>query len=172
MSLTINQQAQQIRDALSGWALQNNGTATIVSDLAHLWRMAYIASDKVRALICYTGEDARGPFSLAAATFRVDRQFTVLITRGRGFNAQRSEGLTDVSQNAVPLYELVDDARNIIRTMISASVELPVDFKAIRTLQIENVITDAYMIEFSLAADLPRVVSQPPDFVSPLPPVP
>ena len=166
MSLTINQQAQMIRGALSGWAQDNNGISSIVSDLAQLWRMAYIASDKVRALICFMGEDARGPFDIAAATFRVDRQFTVMITRGRGFNPVRSDSLTDTSQNAVPLYDLVDDARNIIRTIVSASVEFPVDFKAIKTLQIENLITDAYLIEFSLAADLPRVVAQPVDPVA------
>jgi hypothetical protein len=48
---------------------------------------------------------------------------------------------------------------------------LPVDFKAIRTLQIERVISDAYMIEFSLAADLPRVVDQPVDPIA-IPPPP
>jgi hypothetical protein len=171
MSITINQQAQLVRNAVAGFAQDNNGTAEVASDLAHLWKMAYIASDKLRILIAFTGENARGPFSLAAATFRVDRQFTVLVTRGRGFSANRAESLTDTVQNAPPLYDLVDTVRNIIRTITNASVELPVDFKAIRTLQIERVISDAYMIEFSLAADLPRVVDQPVDPIA-IPPPP
>ena len=74
MSITINQQAQLIRDACHPVAQENNGVAAIASDLAHMWRMAYTASDKLRILIAFTGEDARGPFSLAAATFRESRR--------------------------------------------------------------------------------------------------
>lgn len=164
--MRIVDQAKSIQIALNDWAVNNNGISFIASDLAHLWKLAWSASDKVKAIICYMGEDIRGDFSVAAALGRVDRQWTVVITRGRGFNANRGDSLTETMQNAAPLYELVDQARDLIRVMINASNELPVDFKTIRTMQTGDVIMDAYMIEFSLATDLNPIVQQPSDMVA------
>ena len=161
--MRIADQLKALQVALGPWAFNNGGAAFVVSDPSHLWEMAYAASSKLRVLILYSGEEIRGPFSTAAATHRVDRNFVVLVTRGRGFNADRGTSLTDTVGNDPPLFSLLEEGREIIRGMVNISVELPVDYKMIRPHSMGEVIMDAYSIEFSCATDLPEIVAVPSD---------
>jgi hypothetical protein len=164
--MTIAEQMSALRDTLDPWANQNGGKAFVASDMVHLWEIAWAKPDSPRVIICYMGEDIRGDFSLAASLHRVDRQFSVMMTRGRGFNPDRGDSLTDQRGTARPLFDLVEEAREIIRAIIGISEELPVDYKGVRTVQLGDQIIDAYMIEFSCATDLPGL-SVTPDNPSP-----
>lgn len=154
--MTISDTLNSLQTDLNDFAIQHGGGAFIASDLSHMWEQAYAASDKLRIIICYMGEDLRGPFGTAAATQRVDRHFTVLITRGRGFNAIRGAPLTTQTGNVEPLFALVEEARDGIRTMrnLTDDADLPVDYRGVKTFSMGEVAMDCYQIEFSVAADL------------------
>lgn len=166
--MTIAEQLKLMRDSLDTWANQNGGKAFIASDIAHMWQMAWAKPDSPRVILCCTGEEIRGEFALASATHRVDRQFTAMVTRGRGFNPDRGDSLTDQRGTARPLFDLVEEAREIIRSFVGVSVESPMDYKGIRTIPMSDMIMDAYLIEFSAATDLPELSDQPDN---PAPPI-
>lgn len=167
--MTIADQARFIRDALNPWAQQEGGKTFVASDLAHLWQMAQANSKSPRAILCYNGEDIRGDFTVAAILGRVDRHWLLAVTRGRGFAAERGDALTETVGNNKPLYDLVDEARNLIRAMtLDPNVtERPVDFKAIRPMVFGDAIMDGYQIEFSIGTSLDQIAEVPAS-----PPVP
>ncbi len=164
MSIGIADQLNALQFALNDWVQQEAGVVQIAANQALLWEMAYAASSKLRVIVCCTGEDIRGDFSIAAALHRVDRQFVVLVTRGRSFTTDRGMGLTQTVQDNPPLYDLVTRVRDTIRAMVGISVELPVDYKGFKSFPLEDgLVMDAYQIEFSTAVDIPDIVGTPPD---------
>jgi hypothetical protein len=169
MSQPIEDQLEAIKAALADFAAAQGGQAFVASDMVHMWEIGYNAQNKLRVVIVCTGEEARGEFSLAAATHRVDRQFGVLVTRGRTFTMDRGQGLTQTVGNAPPLFSLVAQVRDLIRAMLNISVEFPVDYKSFKSFPQSQQIIDAYFIEFSCATDLSLIEAVPDDGV-PLPP--
>jgi len=159
--MTISETAKNLLEPLSAWTQERGGVASIVSNLKDMWDQAYKASEKPRIFICYAGEAVRGEFALAAYLARVDRQWQVAVTRGRGFSRPRGLNLVEQVQNGEPFYDALESVRDIIRMALNLSVETPVDFKSIRPMASGNLIIDGYIIEFSTAADLPRPVETP-----------
>jgi len=166
MSIAI--QLQSIQAALNDFVTGQGGVVQIASDVVHMWEMAYAASSKLRVIVVCLGEDIRGPFSEAAALHRVDRQFGVLVTRGRSFTTDRGLGLVSNVQTAPPLFDMVATVRDLIRAMLNISVEFPVDYKGFNSFPLsEKMIMDAYLINFSCAVDLGAIVSTPDNPVLP-----
>ncbi len=161
--MDITEQSLKIQEAYKNWASEDGGKAFVCSDLKHLWEQARVSVVAPRALIVYNGEELRGAFSVAAALGRVDRQWLVAIVRGRGMSADRGDSLNKVVGNAKPFYQLVQEARDICRSMLGVSVESPVDFRSIRPMNLGDQIVDGYLIAFSLVADLPFLVTTPVD---------
>lgn len=164
----IADELEFIKSQLANWAQQDGGTAFIASDPSHMWKMAYAAADKPRVIICYMGEDVRGGFQTGAFTHRVDRKYNVVVTRGRGFNAERGDSLTQERGNARPLFNLFEEARDIIRSIVGLSQELPIDYLGAHNFSAGEIIMDAYVIDFSIAVDLPNLGDQPDN---PAPPI-
>lgn len=161
--MDIANQSQAIQSALQTWADTYGGKAFVASDEGHMWKMAYATSQIPRIIICYNGESLRGDFSVAAAMGRVDRHWKVAITRGRGFNANRGDSLNTMAQNAQPMWAFVDQMRDVIRSIMGISVELPVDYTGITPMNLGELILDGYMVEFSTATDLPAILANPDD---------
>lgn len=157
---TISFQCNWIKSVLSGWAKKEGGVAVIAHDLSSMWEIAFRTSQVPRCIITYAGEDIRGDFSIAAETSRVDRHFVVLVTRGRGATADRGVTLTEQYQNARPFYDLLEEARDLIRVLqfdpsvVEAYGQNPVDYRGIKPALPEDVPMDAYMIEFSIGTQL------------------
>lgn len=157
---SIKMQCQWIKEVLSDWAVNEGGVAEIVHDLNHLWTRAFIKSDVPRCLICFAGETIRGDFTIAAATSRVDRDFVVLVTRARGFTATRGDTLVEDYENQRPFYDLLEEARDLIRTLafdpsVTEAMDTdPIDYKGIKPALPEDTPLDAYMIEFSIGTQL------------------
>jgi hypothetical protein len=159
-------QLNAIKEVLQVYADPEQGGAFIASDPAMMWEMAYNATNKLRLILCCIGEAVRGDFSVAAALARVDREFVCMCTRGRSFDFRRN-ALSVTVQNTRPMFRVVAEVRDIIRSMLSISQELPVDYKGFKSFPLEkDWIADAYMIEFSLATDLPLITSEPPDLTA------
>lgn len=160
---SISAQATQIAALLQPYAKKSGGDAQIVSNLKMLWMQAGMANDRPRILICYNGESIRGEFAVAAFNHRVDRQWVVAVTRGRGWNATRGTSLYKTVGNADPFYDVVEEVRELIRTMTGVSEEFPVDFKRISPMSSENKALDSYAIEFSTSNDIPGILLTNPN---------
>lgn len=164
--MRITDQLNAIQSVLDPYASEQGGACLIASDPAMMWEMCYNASNKLRVILCCIGEDLRGEFPEAAAMGRVDRQFVALCTRGRSFDFRRN-ALSVTVQNTLPMFEVVSQVRDIIRSMLAVSQELPVDYRGFKSFPLEkDWIADAYMIEFSCATDLPVISSEPPDLTA------
>lgn len=162
--MRIAQQAELIKAHFVPWMEQLGGAVYIASDLVHLYKLAANTTQSPRLAVFFEGEVcSRGDDSVSAYLGRVDRSWWVMVSRGRGFNAERGDSLTKTVQNSPPLYTLVEQARDIIRTMLDVSVELPVDYKGIEPVpaRSEQEIVDAYLIKFMLASDLPVPQAEP-----------
>lgn len=154
--------------ALDRWAQDNAGGAYIASDLEHAWRLCQSNTNTPRVIIVYAGENIRGDFSVAAINRRVDREFSVVVSRGRGLQIDRAQTLTDPANNARPLFDLVEEVRDICRNLWATQfVEDPVDFKNVLQWDSRPYIVDAYCVNFSIADDLPDWSPTPTDGPSP-----
>jgi hypothetical protein len=152
--MKVSEQLIAIRDALSPWAEQRSGVASVVSNLKDLWKQAELSSQKPRILICFTGQKIRGPFGRAAQSGRVDRTFNVAITRGRGFTTERGSTLTDPTGSIDPFYDHLEEVETLIRNIPYLTAEPPVDYKFNKAMQLGTMVIDGYLIEFSTANDL------------------
>ncbi len=162
--VSISNQANQIQTVLETWAQPKGGTAVVASNTTDAWVQSYQSSQKPLILISYLGEQSRGDFSVANRNHRVDRAWSVLVKRGRGFNANRGDSLIETKFNAEPFYDSVETVRELLRCMIGISEEIPIDYRAIRAKSQGSDIIDAYEISFSTANDIPaiqRIPSQP-----------
>ena len=158
----ISEQAGQIRDWLQSYIAEKGGVAVVASNFRDMWEQASNNDDRPRILICYAGEASRGDFSVANKNHRVDREWNVLVTKGRGFNAIRGDGLTESSGNTDPFYDNVEDVREMLRRMTGISEEFPIDYRSIRPVQMGQLTIDGYLITFSTANDIPAILTQPP----------
>jgi hypothetical protein len=165
---TIAEQAEILRQSYEAWAVKNfSGTAVIAPSLDDLWTIGFMENDRPNVVVCYVGDEARGPFETAAATHRGDVTFHVGLFRGKGFEADRGQSLVTDSGNAKAFLDQLEDARDIARALTNISVEKFVDYKATRPLE---AVTDkwgklilGYVIELSNAMDYPQLTDTPPD---------
>lgn len=162
--IKISQQAKNLQAVLQQYAAQRGGMAVVASNLKELWEQASISNDQPRILICYDGEVARGDFASRSALNRVDRSWKVAVIRGRGFSSERGDSLIYGVVNAPPFYDVVEDVRDQIRSILNISEEFPVEFMAIRPLSQGTMILDAYTIEFTTANDIPAILIDEPDY--------
>ena len=159
--MTISEQASAIQQVLQSWATPKGGVASVAFDVFDMWETASKQSQAPRILIAYAGEEIRGDFAVAAALHRVDRQWQIAVTRGRGFTIQRGDTLILPNQNAEPFYDSVEYVRDICRCLTGISEEVPVDFKSVEAMQMGDLIIDGYLIKFSTANDLPNAQPEP-----------
>jgi hypothetical protein len=160
--LKVSDQALIIQQVLQSWAEPKGGVAVVASNLRDFWKQAATSSQKPRILICYNGDNSRGDFAHANDWHRVDRQWIVAVTRGRGFTANRGDTLSTTVGNMEPFYDSVEAVRDQIRTILNISEELPtVDYKSTKAMQLGDLVVDGYTIEFSCANDIPMILTQP-----------
>ena len=161
--ITISEEANLLKDALDAWATLYGGEARVVSNLRDMWQQASTSSQTPNILICYNGEVSRGSFSQQAVWHRVDRQWLVAVTKGRGYYANRGDSLSDASATEMPLYDVIENVRDTIRGLLTISEETPtVDYKSIKPMQLGNLVVDGYQIEFSTANDIPSNLNTQP----------
>ena len=154
--ITIAEEAALIQAQLQAFVATFGGTASVVSNLREWWNQAATNSDSPRILICYMGEDSRGSFSQIAPWHRVDRKWSVAVTRGRGFYANRGDSLLSADIPESPLFDIVETVRDIIRAMQTISEETPSpDYRGIKPMQLGNIVVDGFEISFTTANDIP-----------------
>ena len=162
-SLSRSEQMQQMVDVLKPYAAKSGGFADVVSNLQMLWAQVSMANDRPRILICYNGQKIRGDFSVAASNHRVDRQWIVAVTRGKGWSANRGDSVYKTVGNNDPFLDVVSEVTTLIRCMIGISGEFPVDYKGDSPMSSGNKALDSYAIEFSTANDEPAILLTNPN---------
>lgn len=161
-SITIAQQATAIQAHLQDWATQFGGKVVIVSNLRDLWSYTNIRSDAPRILICFNGENSRGSFSQLVAWHRVDREWLVVVTKGRGYFANRGDSLNNPNVVELPFYDAIEQVRDQWRCMLGISEELPtIDYRGTKAMQLGNLVMDGYMLTATTANDIPAIGTTP-----------
>lgn len=155
--MTISEQLSIIQNNLSNWAKDLNGKAIIAHNLNMMWLVSANNSTEPKAVIAYAGEEIRGDLAVGASLGRVDRNFEVMISRGKGFTADRGQTLVneDIGQGR-PFYDLLEEAREIIRQLpLGSEDDGPVDYKGIRPALVDSDWPlDMYIISFSVGTQL------------------
>lgn len=150
----------QVRDALKTWAAGHGGTAEIAGDVIDVFQKLTNKPGSVRAVVWLRQEDKRGDFE---ETGVVDRTVIVFISRGRGFTLDPTDSLwLDTAGSGEPLFDLVEEARRLIRSMSlpQETTEATFDYKGYQpfNLATEQPV-DAYQLEFSIGVQLPPAIS-------------
>lgn len=154
--ITISQEANLIQEELQTWVRQYGGTAAVVSNLKELWNQASMNSQVPRILICYNGESSRGTFSQISTWHRVDRSWLIAVTKGRGYYSNRGDSLSNGLNVEMPLFDAVENVRDVVRFMQNISEETPSpDYRSTKPMQMGNLVIDGYLIEITTANDIP-----------------
>lgn len=161
--LTISETLNALVENLQTWVGQYSGKATQVSNLKDLWETPSLNSQSPRVLVCFNSEQARGSFEDLAAWHRVDRTFQVAVTKGRGYLANRGDSLSNPDAVELPFLDALEEVRDQLRCMLGISEEMPsIDYKNMRmSNMMGNLVVDSAIIEFSVAADIPFIGTQP-----------
>ena len=165
----ISDQATQISAWIGGYVTDMGGVSVVASNLRDMWNQASQANDRPIVYVCWLGDQARGG-DIARWVHRVDRQWGILVKRGRGFFANRGDSLNQTKGNAIPFYDVVEGVRDRIRQILSISEEGLVEFNSARPQQLGSEILDAYLLTVTTANDLPTITSLPQNQVNPISP--
>lgn len=165
--------AEILRQAYQLWADQNNmGKVLVVGSLDEQWNQSNNNSQSANIVICYVGDEARGPFELAAATHRGDVSFDIGIIRAKTPTATRELNLTQTVGNARPLYDLMEEARDVFRALTNISVEMYADYKSTRdwpeAVEQYKKLVNAFVINGSVAMDYPQLSNVPDNTLIPV----
>ena len=140
--------------ALADWHKTVGGSCKIANDEPHLFAILGENPGAPRSAILFDEENPRSG-ELNDVLGRVDRKFIIAISRGRGFNLNLGDSLTKGVAGGQPMFELVEQAREVIRSMRFGGDEEVPYYVGSKRLQFQGVTTDAYAIMISLAADIP-----------------
>lgn len=167
--ITISQQSLQIVEAVGNYftANQINGKCIAASNLRDMWEQASQSTSNAIVYVCWTGDSARGPNEIMRWTHRVDREWSVLVKRGRGFYSTRGDSLNMTKGNEIPFYDVTEAVRDSVRRILSISQEGLVEFNSIRPWQLGNIIIDAYLMVVKTANDMPMITSKPQNQTNP-----
>ncbi len=159
----ISQQSLQIVEQITNYLTTNqlSGKCVAASNLRDMWEQASQATTNSVIYVCWSGDSPRGPNSIMRWTHRVDREWVVLVKRGRGFYATRGDSLNQTKGNEIPLYDVVEGVRDAVRRILSISEEGLVEFNNVRPWQLGSQILDAYIMTFTTANDMPTITSLP-----------
>jgi len=156
--MTISQQIKHIRDS-----------ASMVSFLAETSAKLSVASDRLAALeylaqkpgvpavvLVMEGETKRGEHEEFG---RVDRDFILMVSIGGGMSIE-AEHLFDEGPTGMPLYDLVEMARDAIRAVrfTDGTCEEYPDYKSIERHDVGEAIMDVMLIRFSVGTQLDAAI--------------
>ena len=158
--MTIAEQLKAIEKALLGWVKQYSGSAKIANDVPHLFTILGVKPGAPRCAILFAGETPRST-NFEDVAGRVDRKYWIAVSRGRGFLLEQGKSLVDGVAGGPAMFELVEEAREIVRALRGAGTEDEPSpyYRGIELMAFEGVTTDTYRIEVILAADIPEQLS-------------
>jgi len=159
----ISQQSLQIVQQITNYLTTNQiaGKCVAASNYRDMWEQASQSTANAIIYVCWNGDSPRGPAEIMRWTHRVDRDWALLVKRGRGFYSTRGDSLNQTKGNEIPFYDIVEGVRDSMRCILSLSEEGLVEFNGVRPWQLGSQILDAYLLAFRTANDMPTITSQP-----------
>jgi hypothetical protein len=168
--MTIEETMKLLLGPLKFYASRVKGIADIVSDELHLWYYCYNSEDVPKLLLIYNGDKIRGDFKVAALNSMSDFDFDLVVSRNRGLQVDRAQSLAFNAGNAKPLFQIVEEARNLIRCINTpvgtGLVEWPIDYRGTDKWQMPGWIMDGYRVHFSVPNFLPPQSQYLNDFIA------
>lgn len=161
--MKIREQFQTLHAALDTWARERGGLCEIASDPFHLLALLQHKPGGIRAAILFAGEIKRGDFEETGA---VDRNFSVILSRGRALTAEPSDSLMKESASGgAPLFDLVEQARDIVRAiqfedtgavpLEQLTTEVTPNYLGAEVFAVDGKPLDAYQLNFQIGTQLP-----------------
>ena len=167
--MSIKAQLLAIELLFNAMVAQVGGAVFICSDLVHLWQVLFDNSQGIKILLMFNGEQVRGDLATASPLARVDRQFLIVVSRGRSMGLNPGDAMVEAVGNAPPMFEVMDVCRDWVRGIQfdPNTCEMPVDYHGMTPFHTEGSgrIVDAYQIMFSVGTQL--LVEPPPGNDSP-----
>jgi hypothetical protein len=150
--MTIGEQLIFIRAGLRAWVEDIKGRVEVAADPLHALGLLATAPGAPRVVVMFDAEVKRGDFE---ETGRVDRQYLLIVSRGRGFKLDPGDALLEGVAGGKPLYDLVEEGREVIRALVFTEDESTPNYLAARRVKLEDLTVDAYQLEFSVGTQLP-----------------
>lgn len=152
--MTIVEQLKQIAAQLQPWATQENGRVEIAADAIHLLGILATKPGAPRVVVMFDAEEKFGEYEELG---KVTRRFMIVISRGRGFALNPGDNLTEGTAGGKPLYELVEECREVLRAIVfdrTTTNGIPDYLSTIRFSLEENAV-DAYQLNLAIITQLP-----------------
>jgi hypothetical protein len=154
--MTIAEQLRVLHAAARGLAETNRGHAYVATDRGHVVSELLAKPGGFQCAVFWDTEDVRGEHSELG---KVDRQFKVVISRGRGLRLETGESLTEGSAGGRPLYDLVEELRESIRSLRLETNgddedRLP-GYAGSGPFEVQGYLLDAVEVRFRLPAQIP-----------------
>lgn len=153
--MTIAAQLNDIAEPLTWWARPLGASVAVASDPVHLFNLLAEKPGTARVAVMFEREEKRGEIEEASM---VDRYFSVVVSRGRGFT-QPGVNLTAGRAGEAPLYSQVEAVRQVLRAVQfeADTTEVTLDYRSCRPFPVPpEYLVDAYQIELSIGTVLPE----------------
>lgn len=157
--MKIAEQLKAFQTVLGKWAGKLGGSCRIAGDRSQLVGILSQAPGAPRVVLVFINEVPRGEMD-AAEESRVDRELWAILSRGRGFKADSGDSLTEGSGGGKPMFDLAEEARDLIRTTMldPERNERLIYYKGIYQFEMaEELKTDAVYISFGIGTDIGMV---------------
>ena len=154
--MKLSTQLKRLQADLQEWASAQGGSAAIAGDPVHLWQLLQTKPGAVRAVVLWVSDDPRGEHRESGVA---ERSFTVVISRGRGFTLDRSTSLVDGAAGGAPLFDLVEEARDVLRGIAFAGddTESILEVGRIGVFDTGQHLADAYSIDCQIGVQYPAI---------------
>jgi hypothetical protein len=151
--MKIGEQLRALADGLATWAQNNSAKVEVASDPVHLLGLLAQSPGSARVVLMFDSEDVQQPDE----TGHVVRRFLAVVSRGRGLSIERGDNLLEGSAGGRPLFELIEEVRDNLRTVEFTAQDTPArtEYRATRRLALEDATIDAYQIEIATRTFLP-----------------
>lgn len=145
--------------ALTAWAKPGGGKVHVAGDPLHLFALLGDKPGGVRVAIMVRDGQKRGDYEEAG---QEDLTCLVVVSRGQGFTMERADNLVRGSGGGAPLYDLVEQIRDVVRgiDLDTETTEFTFNYRGFGVYQNPfEILADAYQLEFSIGRQLPGVTS-------------
>lgn len=138
----------------------DSAPAFIAGDKVHCWEILKNKPGTCKIAVGFENEQARVNFPGGDITGRVNQYYYAVISRGRGLNQVRSDSLIYGSGGGLPLCDLAEAMRDIMRVMrFDPNTDEPPDYVSLEDYTMESlqagILIDAFICKIWVGTQLP-----------------
>lgn len=157
--MTLVDQANLLRDTIAEWAREHGGTARIASDPIALLDILQLKPGSLTVALMFESESPSDTTDGLDILGYTTRSWKAVLSRGRTLKLDSDDTLITGAAGGAPLFVLVEELRETIRTCSFASQPTcPEPFPSylgISRTNIDGYLLDAYEVRFSIPTRIP-----------------